>query len=84
MNTLLPEGSITDVKIPAALASQGIAITRRLVRYAYAKNGNWHDPTPEYDYLVYFNGKAVSGRERLLRDAKEFAVEYLATPPSKR
>ena len=84
MRTIAPIGSVSDARIAESLAAQGIRIERRLTDYAYAKNGNCHNPTPEYRYTVYFNGRPVSGPTRLLRDAKVFAVEYLATPPSER
>ena len=84
MRTIAPIGSVSDATIAASLAARGIRIERRLFGYAYAKNGNMDNPTPEYGYTVYFKGRPVYGPTRLLRDAKSFAVEYLATPPSER
>ena len=83
MNSLPSVGSVTEVKVSAALAAQGISIQRRLDGYPYAKCGNHHNPSPEYTYMVFCGGRRI-GQDSLLRKAKEFASEYLATPPSER
>lgn len=54
-----------------------VQIKRALVRVAYAKSGNAHNATKTYRWDVYVNDRLV-GSCRLLRDAKEFAREFVA------
>lgn len=49
----------------------GFEIRRRLVGYAYARNGNAHNPTPSYQWHLLLNGRLVdrSYRRGTLVDA---------------
>lgn len=52
----------------------GYEIERRLLRYSYAKNGNVGNPTPQYHWNLYLNGKLVdsgSRRTPLVKAAKQ-------------
>jgi hypothetical protein len=49
---------------------RGYEIRRRVVRVAYAKNGNADNPTPDYSYAVYSAGTMVEYALPRLRDAK--------------
>lgn len=57
----------------------GCEITKRVLRYAYPKNGNVHNPTPTYVWIVAYKGRVV-GRALKLREAKELAREFMADP----
>lgn len=46
----------------------GFEIERRLVAYAYPKNGNVHNPTPRYHWWLYLDGRLVdnAGKKGIL------------------
>lgn len=46
-------------KITDVANAPGFQIERRLMGYAYARNGNVHNPTPRYWWILYLNGKRV-------------------------
>jgi hypothetical protein len=54
-------------------------VERVLDRYAYARNGNAHNPTPYYIWTVSYKGRRV-GSQHSLKDAKSLAVEFMADP----
>jgi hypothetical protein len=47
-----------------------IEYRKRLVRTAYPRNGNVHNPTRYYLWDVYRDGKAIDGGFRTLRGAR--------------
>ncbi len=49
-------------------------IHRWVGRYAYARNGNAHNPTPSYRYTVFCNGKNVGSTSKL-KDAKALIAD---------
>lgn len=61
-------------------ADPRFTITRHLTGYAYARNGNTHNPTPQYVYLLKVDGRVVeqNNRKRFLVHAarSEYAHEY--------
>jgi hypothetical protein len=59
---------------------KGYQIERFLVREAYAKSGNAHNPTKEWSYAVKLNG-ACQYITRTLRDAKGFINDLAELPP---
>lgn len=60
----------TDPPRPIAAAPR-FAIQRRVARLAYPRNGNVHNPTPSYRYMLLFDGRTVDESERagVLREA---------------
>ena len=42
----------------------GYTLARRLVGYAYPRNGNLHNPTPRYRWNLCLNGKLVDSDSR--------------------
>ena len=52
-------------------------IKRVVTGYAYAKNGNLHNPTPRVAYFVYKNGNLI-GIDYRLRDAKQYIADIQA------
>ena len=57
-------GDIHNCKIRKTLVAKGIRIERRVVRLAYARNGNTDNPTPEYRWTVYHNDRNSGGADR--------------------
>lgn len=56
--------------------TNGYEIERRLMGYAYPKNGNLLNPTPQYRWNLYLDGKLVDGDRRrapLVEEAKKDA-----------
>ena len=60
-------------------------VTRRLIRTAYPRNGNVHNPTKYYAWDVTVNGR-VMFIARTMREAKAMLPamvdEYTATEPT--
>ncbi len=69
-----------DYTKPVSGADPRFTITRHLTGYAYPRNGNVHNPTPQYVYLLKVDGKIVdqSTTMRFLTHAarSEYAHEY--------
>jgi hypothetical protein len=63
----------------------GFAVRRVLEGYAYPQNGNVHNPTPRYRFLLLLDGRTVdsSHSDRELRHAAKAPNarrDYSATP----
>jgi hypothetical protein len=43
---------------------KGYMIERRLMGYSYPRNGNVHNATPQYHWVLYLNGKQVDSDPR--------------------
>lgn len=58
-------------KVSPVAGAPRFQIERHLSGYAYPANGNVHNPSPRYYYLLLLDGKTVdqSPRERQLRAA---------------
>lgn len=58
---------------------KGIAIFERIVHYAYARNGNAHNPTPYIAWDIFTVGDSENGAPfmscRTLKEAKEIIDE---------
>lgn len=62
---------------PVAGADVRFTITRHLEGYAYPQNGNAHNPTPRYRWLLNLDGRLVDSGPRksvLVRSAREVGV----------
>ena len=58
-------------------ADARFTVTRTLVGYAYPQNGNVHNPTPEYRWLLKLDGRLVDSDDRksvLVQSAREVGV----------
>jgi hypothetical protein len=56
-------------------ADAGFEISRTISGYAYAANGNLHNPTPRYTYLLWLDGKLADSDPRyrkLVASAREY------------
>lgn len=49
-------------------------IEKVIAGYAYAKNGNLHNPTPRVRYDIYRDGKLI-GSDSKLSEAKKFIAD---------
>lgn len=80
-----PEHADKIVKIPGA--DPRLTLKRILLGYAYPANGNLHNPTPQYRWVLYADGsKAVdfAGTKRtLVKAALENGPAYLDYNPPK-
>ena len=54
-------------------------ITKKITGYAYARNGNVHNPTPKVRWDVFYKGRRV-GSTHYLRQAKELAAMFEQNP----
>lgn len=55
---MLLTGKATEHDVtPAYMKGTGVQIIRHTHSYAYARNGNAHNPTPKYHWRVFFDGK---------------------------
>jgi hypothetical protein len=68
-----------DRKVVSTYSEEGhsIVVTRVVMGFAYAQNGNLHNPTPKYVFLADVDGVCI-GESPLLRDAKSFVSDYIA------
>jgi hypothetical protein len=57
------------------IVRNGCQIREVIVRIAYARNGNTHNPTKEKEWLVYSPSGTYIDRAVRLRDAKVIADE---------
>lgn len=74
---MLLTGKATEHDVtPAYLADAGVKIIRHIHSYAYARNGNAHNPTPNYKWRVYLNGK-LETEEYTSARAKIAALDVL-------
>jgi len=64
------------------MTGQTVTFKRFLVREAYAKNGNAHNPTPTYQWAAYHNGILIASAP-LKRIAREIALDHLKTKEAK-
>ncbi len=66
--------------ITIAGADPRLTLRRHLNGYAYAANGNLHNPTPRYQWHLLADGKIVyfaSTKRTLVRAARENSKAYL-------
>lgn len=78
-----PEHADREYPIPGA--DPRLALRRHLTGYAYPANGNLHNPTPEYRWMLLVDGRVVDSDARkgpLVRAAREDGAEYLADASS--
>lgn len=52
-------GDRKTCRLPKSLREKGVRIDRIVSRLAYARNGNTHNPTPEYYWLVYLDNRQI-------------------------
>lgn len=73
-----PEHADKIVTIPGV--DPRLTLRRHLDGYAYAANGNLHNPTPRYQWHLLADGKIVdfaSTKRTLVRAAREAGPAYL-------
>jgi len=58
-------------------------ITKWITGYAYARNGNAHNPTPRVRWMVTDQSRLVGGAATL-REAKEIARDWTDNPEETR
>jgi hypothetical protein len=51
-------------KVTDIARAPGFQTERRLMGYAYARNGNTHNPTPRYHWLLLLDGRRVDEASR--------------------
>jgi hypothetical protein len=69
---------------PVTGASERFSIRRTLVGYSYPANGNVHNPTPRFRWLLLVDGKIADSSSRkgsLVAAAREHGPAYLAEFP---
>lgn len=67
---------IGDEKVIAATGL--FQIIRRVVRVAYARNGNTHNPTPYYNWDVYYGGEIFARGCTTFQEAKDAVSDAYA------
>lgn len=70
-----------DRDYPIAGANPRLTIRRVLTNYAYPANGNVHNPTPEYRWLLLCDGQIVDSAPRkrdLVTAARDNGAAYLS------
>lgn len=65
-----PKGTVTPRK-PVPGAEPGFEMDRIVEGHSYPRNGNVHNPTPQYRYRLYLDGRLVDmgPRQRKLIEA---------------
>lgn len=84
MNPARPEHADKTELITGA--DPRFTITRHLVGYAYPQNGNVHDPTPEYRWLLKLDGRLVDSDARksaLVQSARNTGIAGYETDSGK-
>jgi hypothetical protein len=74
-----PEHANKTIPVPGA--DPRFTITRYLAGYAYPANGNLHNPTPRYRWLLNVDGRIVdqaTTKRDVVRAARENGAAYLA------
>jgi len=71
METIYEVGKVTEVTV---YTKGDFSVTRMTTGYAYPRNGNAHNPTPQYIWTAY-RGACHLGTAYKLRDAKEYQSE---------
>lgn len=77
-HALHPQHANYDFSISGA---RGLVGRRVLDRYAYAANGNVHNPTPYYSWLLLVDGRLAdrfNTRRELIAAASNPALDYRA------
>jgi hypothetical protein len=54
-----------------------ITFEKKIIGYAYPRNGNTHNPTPRVSWSAFVDGKRV-GVSRTRREAREIAELHIA------
>ncbi len=71
-------GDKSDSRLPSDLAGRGVRIERTLWRWQDGRNGSPIRGRPVYSWVVFVDGKCVSGTQHRFRDAADRARRYLA------
>lgn len=67
---------IKFVKVGNDLTCAAFQIVRYVVRTAYARSGNAHNPTIQHGYMIKYNGLVVSNATTQSK-AKTFVIECM-------
>lgn len=69
---------------PISGADSRLTVGRRLAGYSYPVNGNVHNPTPRYTWVLLADGKIVdqdAKRGPLVKAARDNGAAYLEPQP---
>jgi hypothetical protein len=56
-----------------------VTVERIVERYAYARNGNAHNPSPYYLYVALVDGKPATNGSSRQKFVVEVATDYITT-----